>query len=81
MIVGILVVTILVFILRKQKCYIPSWEKFVIYLKSFMKLYYPKLYETFTFNIPRIIFVNKFGNIVKEKAKNYMEKLKETNPE
>ncbi len=49
------------------KVSIEKFKKFIIYLKNFMKLYYPKLYKKFTFKIPQIIFVNKFGNIVKEK--------------
>lgn len=49
------------------KVSIKKFKKCILYLKKFMKLYYPKLYKTFTFNIPQLIFVNKFGNIVKEK--------------
>ncbi len=56
------------------KISIKKFKNFLIYLKSFMKLYDKKLYKKFTFKMPQIIFVNKYGNIVKEKDinnKNY----------
>jgi hypothetical protein len=55
--------------IKKFNCKVSilKFKKFINYLKKFMKLYYPKLYKQFTFKIPKLSFVNKYGNIVKEK--------------
>lgn len=46
---------------------IKIFKNYILYLKKFMKVYYKKLYDTFTFKIPKIVFINKKGNIIKEK--------------
>lgn len=46
---------------------IKIFKNFILYLKKFMKIHYKNLYNTFTFKIPKIIFINKSGNVINKK--------------
>ena len=37
---------------------------FILHLKKWMKSYYPHLYKRFSFEIPKIVFFNKYGKPV-----------------
>ena len=49
-----------------RKCLL-DFMKFIDYLKEFIKERYPHLYASFSFKFPKIIFMDKYGNIVDRK--------------